>query len=463
MTLPTFDPHKPPLEAYGDLRAVKRMFSWFLFVTQLALMAGIFIAVANQDHFTPVVLSVAIPFVFLAYFLIRRQQFEWAVIFIALTLIILLTFIATFGLGIHHIGNMAYALILLVASLVVQRKTLAFLTLVTIACVAWLVFGELYHFYIPQTFSQSVPGDFFTVTMIIVSTAIIVRALVERLFQNQYRIAKELEEQRIIKARLEEEIQQRLIAEKRAQQLNAELEQRVQERTNQFEHTRYQLEIFSYSVSHDLRSPLRAINGYATILLADYGRELPGAALQKLEVIRDNSIYMGQLVDGLLEFHSVKHQTLPQQLIEPTQIVHEVINALAKEIQTRQVEIVIGDLPSFYGNLGLIKKVYAKLIHNAVKFTRNCQQPHIEIGSQAQGEAIIYFVRDNGVGFDMQYYNKLFGVFQRLHRVGEFDGVGINLAIVQRIITVHGGSIWAESQPNQGATFFFTIGSGKDE
>ena len=236
------------------------------------------------------------------------------------------------------------------------------------------------------------------------------------------------------------------------------LEQRVHKRTAELEAANKELEAFSYSVSHDLRAPLRAIGGFSRILMEDYAQQLPPEMAHYLTIIRESSQQMGRLIDDLLTFSRLSRQPLSRQPVDVARLVHQVLDSLNREPEGRHVQIAIRELPPCQGDPALLRQVWVNLLSNALKFTRGREPSIIEIGSSTQeDDAPVYFVRDNGVGFDMQYADKLFGVFQRLHRDEEFEGTGIGLAIVQRIIRRHGGRVWAKSEPNMGATFYFTI------
>lgn len=254
--------------------------------------------------------------------------------------------------------------------------------------------------------------------------------------------------------------------------LNAELEQRVLYRTGQLEAANKELESFSYSVSHDLRAPLRAIDGFSRILLEDFAATVPEEGKGFLNLIRENTEQMAQLVDDLLAFSRLGRLSLIKQAVDPGRIVRLCLGEMKAEQKGRKLKIVVGDLPSCQADPTLLKQVWTNLISNALKYTQKCESAHIEIGAvvgprplvnglahepAAKGTEVSYFIKDNGAGFDMKYVHKLFGVFQRLHRATEYEGTGVGLAIVQRIIHRHGGRVWAEAQPNKGATFFFTL------
>ncbi len=240
-------------------------------------------------------------------------------------------------------------------------------------------------------------------------------------------------------------------------QLNNELEHRVVERTAQLESANKELEAFSYSVSHDLRAPLRAVDGFSQAVEEDYGAQLPEEGRRYLRTIRDGAQRMGLLIDDLLSFSRLSRQPVNNQKVDTGKLVRAVLAELNSLQLRRQVVIQIGDLPACDGDPALLKQVWINLLSNAFKYTRKCAAATIEIGcTREKGEAV-YFVRDNGSGFDMQYVHKLFGVFQRLHHVEDYEGTGVGLAIVQRIVHRHGGRIWAEAAVNRGATFHFTL------
>jgi len=247
------------------------------------------------------------------------------------------------------------------------------------------------------------------------------------------------------------------LAEEKIHRMNEDLEKRVLARTAQLEAANRELEAFSYSVSHDLRAPLRAIDGFSRILSDEYGQELSKDAQHYLERVRDNTRTMSSLIDNLLSFSRLSRQPLKKQPIDPTLLAHQCLDTLREGLDSRPIEINLQTLPPCEADPALLKQVFFNLLSNAIKFSSKNPKPTIEVGCLQENNESIYFVKDNGVGFDMQYAHKLFGVFQRLHRAEDYEGTGVGLAIVQRIIHRHGGRIWALSEPNQGATFCFTL------
>lgn len=251
------------------------------------------------------------------------------------------------------------------------------------------------------------------------------------------------------------DITSRKRVEEEIEQLNANLRQR----TDELESANRELEAFSYSISHDLRAPLRAIDGFSRILMQDYSSQLSEEAERYLQKVRTNAQRMGNLIDDLLHFSRVTRQVVNKQDMAPAALVQRILDEdLRSDRENREIAINIGELPTCKADPILMRQVYVNLLSNALKFTSKRERAVIDIGAKRENGGVVYYVKDNGAGFDEKYVNKLFGVFQRLHRPEDFEGTGVGLAIVQRVIHRHGGQVWAEGAVDQGATFYFTLG-----
>jgi light-regulated signal transduction histidine kinase (bacteriophytochrome) len=247
------------------------------------------------------------------------------------------------------------------------------------------------------------------------------------------------------------------------QKYAAELERRVEERTAELSDANKELEAFNYSVAHDLRGPLRHIKGFSEILEEDCGAQMGAEAREYLGKINQSASRMSLLIDDLLRLSQVGRQDLCRQVTDLNLLVRETAQEIESDNKGREIEWKISPLPQIDCDPVLIKQVFVNLLANAVKYSRPRPRAIIEIGTIKDKDSTIFFVRDNGVGFDLKYADKLFGVFQRLHRQEEFEGTGAGLAIVQRAIGRHHGRIWAEAAVDQGATFYFTLGSRSSE
>jgi signal transduction histidine kinase len=254
--------------------------------------------------------------------------------------------------------------------------------------------------------------------------------------------------------RLEIEVVERTRQEQETRRLNEELEARSAE----LEASNKELEAFAYSVSHDLRAPIRHVAGFTQLLQKDMASLLSPKSQRYMIMILDSAKRMGNLIDDLLAFSRIGRAETRRTMVNLEQLVQETLRELREDIHGRDIVWKLGGLPASFGDPSMLRLVLVNLISNAVKFTRTRQQAEIEIGCADQArDQLTVFVRDNGVGFDMEYANKLFGVFRRLHTAEQFEGTGIGLATVQRIVHRHGGRVWAEGQVDKGATFYFSL------
>ncbi|MGQ0751273.1 MAG: sensor histidine kinase [Betaproteobacteria bacterium] len=253
------------------------------------------------------------------------------------------------------------------------------------------------------------------------------------------------------------EMAERSRVEDQLRELNIELERRVDARTAQLEAANKELESFSYSVSHDLRAPVRAIIGFSRILSEEHIEQLEAEARRLLGIVQSEAHRMGALIDDLLAFSRMGRQAIQAVDIDMTHLARSTYEGLGAQHPADKVQFQLGALPRARGDRSLLGQVWVNLLANALKFSSKQAMPRIEVSAISDETEHVYFVRDNGVGFDPRYQSTLYGVFQRLHDASDFPGTGVGLALVQRIVTRHGGRVWADSKPNEGATFYFTL------
>jgi signal transduction histidine kinase len=256
---------------------------------------------------------------------------------------------------------------------------------------------------------------------------------------------------------LKTQIEARKLAERETLKLNSELEQRIHDRTAQLEIVNTELEAFSHSVSHDLRAPLRHINGFAEILKEEFYDQLPEKARSYLNTIEDAAKKMNRLIDDLLNLSRTNRTELKKSTIKMNQVLDDALSEVQPLMENRKVDINISTLPEVIGDFNLLRLVWVNLLDNAIKYTRPRKKAVIKIDYKEEKEEFIFCIQDNGVGFDMNYAQKLFGAFQRLHSTDEFEGTGIGLSNVRRIISRHSGRTWAEAEVDKGASFYFSL------
>jgi two-component system sensor kinase len=232
---------------------------------------------------------------------------------------------------------------------------------------------------------------------------------------------------------------------------------KLKDQARALEEANDELESFAYSVSHDLRVPLRAIDGFSRILVEDYEDVLDEEGVRLLNIVRDNTSKMGQLIDDILLLSRAGRQEMNINEIDMKALAESVYESFKPDLDGRKVDVEFKDMPIAKGDRALITQVYQNLLGNAIKFTSHTEQAKIVVGAEENKDEIIYYVKDNGAGFDMNYINKLFGLFQRLHSPEEFEGTGVGLSIVQRIIRRHGGRVWGEGEIDKGATIYFSL------
>jgi len=278
-------------------------------------------------------------------------------------------------------------------------------------------------------------------------------------------LIKELQDLKLkyeqLKSSYDKDISARYQAEEEVNKLNMNLEERVIERTSQLEIANSELQAFAYSVSHDLRAPLRAIDGFSKFVLEDYGPKLDEEGQRLLGLIRSNTQKMDRLITDILALSRVTRSEHKKSRVDMTKMAVSMFNeAVLPEIQGK-LNFIIDNLPEGYADPTYIKQVWLNLISNAIKFSSLNMNPEIRIGGYQEEGSNVYYIRDNGVGFNPEYGYKLFGVFQRLHKANEFEGTGVGLAIVERIIHRHSGKVWAEGKEGKGATFYFSLPTSK--
>jgi signal transduction histidine kinase len=326
-------------------------------------------------------------------------------------------------------------------------------------CVSWLrVQGQNLGFYPTEIgVSLVVVVSFLIVATVLWEGSRVIGKAEKKQLALTLQVTQAKDDLAILNFDLQKEIEIRKAKEQEILKLNTELERKVFERTGQLQQINKELEAFSYSVSHDLRAPLRAVNGYAIMLLEDYCNVLDDEGKRLLNTIVSNGKMMGRLIDDLLKFSRLGKLEAVNEAVNMNKLVSECLSELQLVNQHVSYTVNVDQLQFCRGDEHMLKQVWFNLLDNAIKYSSKCEAPHIQVSCRSEDDRLIFSVKDNGAGFDMQYADKLFGVFQRLHRNDEFEGSGIGLALVQRIISKHNGSIWAEAETGKGATFYFSL------
>ena len=546
----------PVGEIYGNEQRVAVIFNWFLGLVLASLVAGVFILLSNRNDREAVITGVSTLPVLLAIHLVHRKKFEGAAALLALFMIILMTLLATLGQGVHNITILGFPAILIVASLVTRKRTMFLLTFFCLVCVSWLVFGDIAGLYSPNPIAHSVPGDFFSVSLILIATAVMVRLITESLFQSNMQLQKELKEKnrteqalafsekrfyqafhsspvmmtiegadhRFIDANQafcdalgyeREEVLgrrasdlhlwaapedvntvRRLAEEQRGMKnlemhfrrrsgeigvalmsgdvfdvngtsyevtsalditdrkhIEAEREELIAELKNK----NAELEQFTYTVSHDLKSPIITVKGFLGFLeqdIVDGNRERIHDDVRRVNDAMDR---MNRLLNELLELSRIGRLMNPPEDLPFDEIVKDALKLVHGRIESANAAVQTQPgLPPVHGDRQRLTEVLQNLLDNAAKFMGDQPNPLIEIGQRGEEDGRpVFFVSDNGVGIAPEFHEKVFGLFNRLDPKAE--GTGVGLALVKRIIEFHGGHVWVESEAGKGATFLFSL------
>ena len=540
-------------EIYGDTQRVTRIFYWFITLISTGLIVGIFISYANHSIFVATLLGFSLLPILASFYFIRNRKFELAAAFSFIVLISLLTAVATNGLGIHQISVIGYPAILIVSSLVIRKKIMVLLLLYNIACVAWLVFGELSGSYTPNALERTAPGDFFAVTIILVLTAIMVRIISESLFQSNLQLHRELKERNLAEEKYRNifdnaidgifqstpdgrfvsvnpamahmygyespedmvrsvtDISSQLYVEP---ELRTDLRGRLAkgEQITGFESLEYrkdnstfwtsmnvqairdtdgktlyyegtvenitprkiveaereqliqelaakntELEQFTYTVSHDLKAPIITIKGFLGFLEKDMLEGNQEHVHNDAQRINDAVDKMHRLLTELLELSRIGRMMNAPEAIPFNDLARDAMDNVYGRLQARGVTVQTQpNLPIVHGDRQRLTEVLQNLLDNAAKFMGDQMNPTIEIGQRGEENGSpIFFVGDNGIGIAPEYQERVFGLFNKLDP--KVEGTGIGLALVKRIVEVHGGRIWVESEAGKGSTFYFTL------
>lgn len=418
---------------HGDKAEIVKTIRWVAMFALLLFLTLIVVFLLTNDYRNALASGIGIIPIGISILLLRREAVALPSAILAVTIILLITWLATHGQGVHDVGVMGYPVILIVAGLILRGRVIQYLTLLVIACLAWLVFGEVTGLYRSRGFDASNPQDFFIVSIII----LIAGNAISRLVQNVYQNLEQAESEIRVRKRAEAE-REALIQRLRAK--NQELDR------------------FALRVSHDLKTPLITIGGYLGYLDMDIKSGNHERAEKDLAQIGEAARSMGKFVDELLDLSRVGRIVNPPAEASFKEIVQDALKAAEGQIEAKQVRVEVeAGLPSVFVDRTRIVQVVQNLVTNAVKFMGAQPQPTIHIGFEEKDGEPVFFVRDNGIGIAPEHHETIFELFIKLDP--DIEGTGIGLGLVKKIIEVHQGKIWVESEPGAGATFKFTLGN----
>jgi len=417
--------------AYGNEEQIAETLRWVAYSSLFILLALITNQLTRGIYVAALVVFIGALAIVVSLVLIRKGMLSLPLTIFTITSILLITYIATIGQGIYDVAVIGFPLVLIVTGLILRGRVIPYLTTFIILCMAWLVFGDILGLYSSSIITKSKAEDFFYASAIILVTSNAVHHLVKNIHRSL--------------ARAQEEIVEREKTEKEREELIRQLKLKNQE-----------LDRFAITVSHDLKTPLITIAGYLGYLEKDMLAGNKERVSKNIGQINDAAKSMGKLVDEILDLSRIGRIHNPPRAVSFEEVVQQVLKAADGLLKAKQVKVKVGsDFPVIYCDFTRIVQVVQNLITNAVKFMGEQTDPLIEINAEERDGEFIFFVRDNGMGIDPKYHEQIFGLFNKLN--ANTDGLGIGLGIVKRIIEVHGGRVWVESELGKGASFYFTL------
>jgi signal transduction histidine kinase len=417
--------------AYGNEEQIAEIVRWVAFSSLFVLLALIIIKLIGSRYVEALVVLIGIVPIISSIVMIKKGMLSLPITIFAINAILLLTYIATIGYGIYDVSVIGFPVVLIVTGLILRGRVLPYLMSFIILCMAWLVFGDFLGFYSPLVILKSHAEDFFFASAIILVTSNAVHFLVQNIYRSL--------------SRAQEEIAEREKAEKEREELVQQLKLKNQE-----------LDRFAITVSHDLKTPLITIAGYLGYLEKDMLSGNMERISKNIGQINDAAKSMGKLVDEILDLSRIGRIMNPPRETSFEEVAQEALKAAEGLLKARQVKVKVGSgFPVVYCDFTRIVQVVQNLITNSIKFMGDQTDPLIEINAEEKDGECIFFVRDNGMGIDLKHHEQIFGLFNKIN--ANTDGLGIGLGIVKRIIEVHGGRVWVESELGKGASFYFTL------